>query len=114
MPHSVALSSRSGWSSSQQLHERAAQRHAHHVRPLDPEGVEHGDGVVGEGPDRVGPLGEGTGGPAGVAVVVADHAVVLRQPHDQLVGHPRPLALAPMINSIGGRSSAPAVCTQSR
>jgi hypothetical protein len=70
----------------QQLHQIATHRHPGHVRAVDGQGVQHRHGVTGEIADRVGPLVEGVGGAAGVAVVVADDAVVPGQPAHESVG----------------------------
>ena len=50
------------------------------------EGVEHGDGVERQVGDRIRPVGEGPGRTAGVAMVVADHAMALGQAGDERVG----------------------------
>lgn len=74
----------------QQLGEHAAQRHPHDVRALHTERVEHGHGVLGQCGERVGPLVEGPGGPAGVPVVVTDHAMPGAEQLHQLVGPAEP------------------------
>jgi hypothetical protein len=76
----------SGVVEQEQLHERAAHRHADDVRPVDAEPVEQADDVGGEVPDRVRRDRVRPGGAAGVAVVVPDHPVPLRQPVDQRLG----------------------------
>jgi hypothetical protein len=67
----------------EQLHEKPAHRHPHHVGARHFERVEHRDRVAREVGDAVRLVLEDGGGTPGVAVVVADDAVMLGELGDE-------------------------------